>query len=223
MHSDSFTPSQNEQNNQKGAVQDSNFFLQPQQIVLRNKSNSKEQIRHLNDYDLNILEDEAYQDVSDEVFKLEYRISRIENDINKIEERISAATEINDAASIINLESEKSLLMSELDDMYDIYKEMSLSAKISGGVSNNFRQKLNFYKIKLTDATNKLLSKFSVKLSSLLVLKQSLKKLENISKNVDDLVSMQIPYGESSEKYAQLSKYILKANNIQSSISKHIK
>ena len=47
--------------------------------------------------------------------------------------------------------------------------------------------------------------------------------LENINKSVDELVSLNIPYGESLSKYEQLSKYIIKANSIQAQISNHLK
>jgi hypothetical protein len=52
---------------------------------------------------------------------------------------------------------------------------------------------------------------------------ESLTKLENINKSVDELMSMNIPYGENINKYEQLSRYIIKANSIQSDISRLIK
>ena len=47
--------------------------------------------------------------------------------------------------------------------------------------------------------------------------------LENINKNVNDLVSRYAPFGEELDKYDKLSKYILKANTIQSNIEKGMK
>jgi len=47
-------------------------------------------------------------------------------------------------------------------------------------------------------------------------------KLENINKNVDSLVSMQTPYGETSEKYDQLLQYLNTANSIQYQISQMV-
>lgn len=40
-----------------------------------------EPVRRLNDYDYNILREDAYKDVSDELFKLEYKISRLEEEL----------------------------------------------------------------------------------------------------------------------------------------------
>ena len=53
--------------------------------------------------------------------------------------------------------------------------------------------------------------------------KDSLKRLKSISKSVDELMTMETPYGEASAKYEQLSKYIARANSIQAEISKFIK
>ena len=58
---------------------------------------------------------------------------------------------------------------------------------------------------------------------SLVELKKSLDKLENINKSVDELIAMNIPYGENNDKYRQLSSYIIKANSIQSEIVKNMK
>ena len=60
------------------------------------------------------------------------------------------------------------------------------------------------------------------KVSSMLKIKKSLSMLEGINKSVDKLVTMTVPYGENINKYRELSKYIIKANEIQAEISKHI-
>ena len=39
--------------------------------------------RRLNDYDYNILKEDAYKEVSDELFKLEYKISKIEEELKQ--------------------------------------------------------------------------------------------------------------------------------------------
>ena len=61
------------------------------------------------------------------------------------------------------------------------------------------------------------------KLSSFFEIKNSLNKLENISKSVDELMKVQYPYGESESRYEQLSKYIAKANSLHANITKFIK
>ena len=221
MQEDVFISSETENRQQIDEHKDTNFFVQPQQIVIHSPNN--EMLRHLNGYDNKILEDEAYQEVNDEVFKIEYKISKLEDELRSIDSRIVAAKEIGDVYALTNLGNKKEQLGADIKDLYKIYNDISLSAKISGGVTNSLKSNISSYKFKLLNLLSRLFSKFSCKVSSLIMLKQSLQKLESISKNVDELVSMQIPYGEASEKYLQLSKYILKANNIQSQISKHIK
>ena len=51
-------------------AEDDNFFA--------NESIKQDNSRRLNDYDFNILKDGAYKDVTDDVFKLGYKISKTE-------------------------------------------------------------------------------------------------------------------------------------------------
>ena len=68
-----------------------------------------------------------------------------------------------------------------------------------------------------------MISKLPKRFSSALELKKSLAKLENINKSVDELMTMQTPYGEAVDKYEKLTKYITRANTIQAQISKSLK
>ena len=67
------------------------------------------------------------------------------------------------------------------------------------------------------------IAKLPKRFATVLEVKKSLSKLENISRNVDELMTLQTPYGEAGDKYEQLSKYIIKANNIQAQIAKSLK
>ena len=59
--------------------------------------NTKPEIsRRLNDYDSNLLEEDAYKDVADETFKLEYKISKIEEELKYVNSQINAAKDISD-------------------------------------------------------------------------------------------------------------------------------
>ena len=80
---------------------------------------------------------------------------------------------------------------------------------------NFYKQYVSFFDI--------LIPKLPQNLTSVIELKKSLVKLENLNKSVDELMGMNIPYGENYNKYEQLSKYIIKANSIQSQITKQIK
>ena len=218
MDGDIFTSS--EKNSFEAVNDDDNFFMQPD---IPEQSPHKLPRRHLNDYDFNILKEDAYKDVSDELFKLEYKISRAEDDIRDIDAKISAAIDISDTDLAENLTIKKSQMQKDLNNLVEIYNEMGISAKLSGGITSKIKNRFIHGKNILTDFGEKLISKLPGKFSSFVEIRQSLKKLENINKNVDELMTMHIPYGESGDKYERLSKYIIRANNIQSEISRLMK
>jgi len=197
-----------------------NFFMQPEEIITSRKT---EPSRRLNDYDNNILREDAYKDVSDEVFKLEYKISKTEDEIKDIDNQIQAAKDIRDFNTAETLFSRQKQLREDLAGLMEIYNDTSLSAKISGGLINNIKKKFLEINRGALDFTENLLSKLPGKFSSILEIKRSLSKLENINKNVDELMSLRTPYGEAAEKYEQLSRYIVKANAIQSEISRSLR
>ena len=58
---------------------ENNFFVQQESFQANDMPT--EPVRRLNDYDYNILREDAYKDVSDELFKLEYKISRLEKNL----------------------------------------------------------------------------------------------------------------------------------------------
>ena len=219
MQGDTFTSSNI--NNKSNIQHDLNFFMQPQQLVTHQAKQDKS--RSLNGYDMNLLEEDAYKDINDETFKIEYKINKLEKDIAELENKILAADEIGDVNTSSRLSVIKKQMEADLHDLNEVYKEISLSAKISDSVTSIFLNKFRKSGLKINNICNYFVSILPAKISSLITLKQSLEKLENINKNVDELVSMQIPYGEAADKYSQLSKYIAKANNIQSELSKYIK
>ena len=209
-------------------VKADNFFLNGDFNLL-----PAEPARRLNAYDSTLLEEDAYKEVSDELFKLEYKIAKIEEELNGLDNRIQSARDIYDYDQIESLSLRKRQLSDEYSSLIKMYNEMSISAKISDGILNIFggRRKV---KSNIPDGVKALkrgwdafsavvMSKMPKRFSSVLELKKSLSKLESINKNVDELIGMNIPYGENRDKYEQLSKYILRANSIQNSISKIIK
>lgn len=216
----------NNENPFGGKMQDdNNFFLQPEEI--RPFGNQTEPQRRLNDYDYNILKEDAYKDVTDEVFKLEYKISKTEEELKTIDSEIQAAKDVRDFNKVEKLFNRKKQLQEDLEGLVEIYNDTSLSAKISGGITNILSPKLkeNFSGVrKLLDLFSEaLIAKLPKKISSVLEIKKSLAKLENINKSVDELMTMQTPYGEAGDKYIKLSKYITRANTIQAQIAKTLK
>ena len=204
---------------------DENFFTQPEDIMQRNHAG--ESTRRLNDYDFNILQEDAYKGVSDERFKLEYKISKAEEELKNLDAQIQSAKEIRDFDMVEVLFNRKKILQEDLAGLLEIYNDTSLSAKITGGLTSILPQKVkeNFSGIKkaMDFWSEVVISKLPKRFATVLEIKKSLSKLENISRNVDELMTLQTPYGEAGDKYEQLSKYIIKANNIQSQIAKSLK
>ncbi len=202
-----------------------NFFLQPENLSLH--GNVTEPLRRLNDYDSNILQQEAYKDVKDELFKLEYKLTRTEEELKSLEAQIQSAKDIHDFKNAEILFIRQKQLIEEYRELSEIYNNTSLSAKISGGifnkVSHRLKTKYSGIRKSLDLLGGLILSKLPKRFSQALEIRKSLGKLENINKSVDELMTLQTPYGEGGDKYIQLSKYITKANYIQSEISRFLK
>ena len=132
-----------------------------------------------------------------------------------------------DQNMIDELINRKAVLEEEYESLIVMYNDKSLSAKISGSLSNIFGERIKSVMQNLKESmsyfSESILEKLPKKFSSVVELKRSLTKLENINKSVDELVNLNIPYGENVNKYEQLSKYIIKANNIQNELAEYIK
>ena len=206
---------------------DSNFFLQENtKSYQKNNKNITESTRHLNDYDFNLLKEDAYKDVTDDVFKLEYKISKIEAELKSLDTQLQTAHDINDLTLTRDLLQRKQTLEEDYEALLGLYNDKSISTKIIEGITNLFgaNTKLNILKYRkyLIEKTEEFMSILPGPFSSFIELKKSLNKLENISKSVDELMTMNYPYGENFNKYEQLSKYIIKANSIQNEINTYI-
>ena len=221
MNSDKFVSTiKNNNFNKLSSVDDNNFFINPESSVV---PHSTEPIRHINDYDFNILKEDAYKDVQDELFKLEYKIAHVEEEIANLNNKIQVAKDIHDFITAEALMKEKSVLEEDLKALAEIYNDKSLSAKISSGLINKLKERISKAKKAVNNISDSIISHLPGKFASFVEIKNSINKLENINKSVDELMALRTPYGEFGDKYEQLSKYILKANSIQSEISKFFK
>lgn len=201
---------------------ESNFFL-TENIAKPSYQEITEPARRLNDYDFNLLKEDAYKDVTDDLFKLEYKISKTEEDIESLELQIQAAKDIQNYELAGELSGRQIIMKEDYEALVALYKEKSISARLTNVFGDKLKTKIIDLQQNISNFSEKLISKLPKRFSSVLELKKSLHKLENINRSVDDLISMNIPYGENIDKYDQLSKYIIKANSIQNEISKFIK
>ena len=206
---------------------DNNFFLTDENMNMSDNKPVTETLRHINDYDFNIIKDGAYKDISNDSLKMEYKISETENEIKDILSQLNVAKEMNDTDNINLLQEELDSLNNYKQSLLAMYNDKTISAKISDFISGVFEKTVgityNGIKQSFDNTYETILSKLPNKYSSLIQIKKSLSVLENINKSVDELMSMTIPHGENVDKYQQLSRYIIKAHSVQSEISNILK
>jgi len=206
---------------------DENFFSSS-----NNEQNNSEQTPQnasggrINDYDSNILENNAYQTLPDEMFKLEYKISYTEELLTKLSNEISTLEGLGYDIQISDLKNRKMKVEQDLTELNQKYASFGLSSKISGQLSSAVGsaklQKNSFLSKAQKFLSQKVLSKISKTFSNNLVLKEALENLGNINSSVDELIKMQVPYGETVNRYEKLTAYLNKANVIHSQISKNM-
>ena len=141
--------------------------------------------------------------------------------------QIQSARDISDYDTLEFLAGRKRQIQEDLKILAQIYNEKSLSTKISGGIFNILSPKIKLQLDKFNKSVKAfkemVISNLPGKFSSVMEIKQSLNKLENINRSVDELMTLQTPYGEASDKYEQLSRYIIRANAIQAKIARTLR
>ncbi len=180
----------------------------------------------LNALDSTILVNEAYQNLDDSDFKTEYHINKLESDIELIDKEIENAKVINDFQKCDILVMRKHALQEKLRELNANYCESDVTNKISGEITSIFNKKpkllLKLINTCVNFMSSKVLPKVSSKFNSGVEIKTALNKLETLNKNVDELVTTQMPYGEADERYDMLSEYLNRANVIHFNISKSV-
>lgn len=204
-----------------------NFFAKNSSSQKENPCENRVLGSRLNDYDSNILENTAYQDMPDEILKLEHKIGLLEQTLVQLNTEIDALESLGAQIQISDLKERKRKIEEELTELNNKYCHLGVSSRISGRIASavhftSNRRFENFDKIKDFVQKN-VLAKVSKKFSQNLTMKDALEKLSSINVSVDELVNIQIPYGENLTRYEKLTAYLNKANVIHSKISHNIK
>lgn len=204
---------------------DENFFMTTSNNHQEEQQKQVVGLR-INDYDSSILENNAYQLLSDDMFKLEHKIGILENTLSKLNSEITALQSLGAAIQISELLERKEKIEQELAQLNKKYSEFGLSAKISGQIASavDFTSKKRgnvFFKIR-NFVSKKILAKVSKKIHLNQSMKEALDNLCNINSGVDELIKMQIPYGETAKRYEKLTAYLNKANSIHAQISRNM-
>lgn len=181
---------------------------------------------HIDGYDSTMLEDRAYLKLDDEMLKLEYRINQLEEDLMIINDEILAAINIDDHSRTEFLQAKKESIKKELERLNNKYFDIGAMSKFTTIMSSIFRkrsskeksliQKLNYFVEKY------ILAVISRRLNFTFNLKESLSKLADINRSVDELISLRIPFGGLTGRYEKLTGYINKANDIHAQIAKNV-
>lgn len=208
-------------------VSDENFFSS-------NSKSKKEEKKQqpfssgsrMNDLDSNILENNAYQELPDEMFKIEHKMGLLEESISKLNNEIETLESLGYDIQVYNLKSQKEKLEKELTQLNAEYSKLGLSSKISGQIASAMsftsRKKINIFSRAKRFVSKKILAKLSKRFNFSETMKDALDNLSNINYSVDELIKMKAPYGETVKRYEKLTAYLNKANLIHSQISRNI-
>lgn len=207
---------------------DANFFeSNSKQNEEQQQSKAQTSGSRINDYDSNILENNAYLTISDEMLKIEHRIDILEKMLSKLNTEIDVLQSFGYMVQITDLKHRREKILDELAELNEAYDKLGLSAKIS----NQIASAMSFTSNKKATAFSKfkafiiikILARISKKFNYSQVMKDLLSKLTNINSSVDELVTMKVPYGEMTSRYEKLTAYLNKANTIHAKISKDMK
>ena len=148
----------------------------------------------------------------------------LEKLLSKLDNQIDALESLGYVIQISDLKERKKKIEDELAELNKEYAQMGLSTKISGQIASaiGFKSKggnTRFFRVK-EFISKKILAKMSKKIGHSQVMKEALGKLSSINSNVDELIHLQVPYGETITRYEKLTAYLNRANVIHSQISR---
>lgn len=195
----------------------------PQEIKPTQNTAATNPIKRLNGYDSAILNKTKYDEAETEDLSLEYRIKEKESIIKDLDSKIKVADNYGTQNEALGLKAKKQRITEELNTLR---KQQMYGGRVLGEKSQayheTFKQKMPIiYKIQ-SFISRQILAKVSKKVNSVVTLSDSLEQLSEISKSVDDLVDMNVPYGEKVQNYEKLTEYLNQANMIHSKISKSL-
>lgn len=195
----------------------------PQEVKPTQNTTATNPIKRLNGYDSAILNKTKYDEAETEDLSLEYRIKEKESIIKDLDSKIKVADNYGTQNEALGLKAKKQRITEELNTLR---KQQMYGGRVLGEKSQayheSFKQKMPIiYKIQ-SFISRQILAKVSKKVNSVVTLSDSLEQLSEISKSVDDLVDINVPYGEKVQNYEKLTEYLNQANMIHSKISKSL-
>lgn len=175
--------------------------------------------KRLNDYDLNILNDNSFKDLDDKSLKMEVLIAQKEEALENINNKIKGLEILGKLLDVMELKIQAKKLENEITDLKSEYAKQNISNKLNTKISKSKRQ-ISPLKLMARFFTRHIFSKISKKFKSIADLGDSLDTLISINDNVDELIAMKVPYGETKANYEKLTTYLYRATKIHSQINK---
>lgn len=178
-------------------------------------------IKRLNGYDSAILNKTRFEEPESEDLSIEYRIKDKESTLRDLDAKIKVADNYGTLNESLSLKAKRQRIMRELDTLR---KQQMYGGRVLGEKNPLSHQALKegmpvIYKMQ-EFISRQIMARVSKKVKSVVTLSDSLDKLSEISKSVDELIDMNVPYGEKSQNYEKLTEYLNQANKIHSKITK---
>lgn len=179
-------------------------------------------VHRINGYDSGLLEASAdmANDV-DDALSLEYRIKNHEQTLSELKNKIQIAERSHNQQDLLTYSVKRQRIEKELRELNRDFAAQQISAP--NVVNINSSKKSSPLQVFKRFVRRNILAKVSKKFNSLVTVSDSLETLKSINQNVDELMRLKSPYGETAQNYQKLTEYLYRANKIHSQISKSIK
>lgn len=179
--------------------------------------------RRLNDIDQNILNNNSFKDLDDKTLKLECLIAEKEEALDALNSKIKGAELLGKLLDVMDLKIQAKQIENEIADLREQYSKRGLAEKLTTVITPK-KQKVKLSPIARLArfVSRKVIAKMSKKVQSIFDMSDSLETLTSINENVDELIAMKVPYGETKANYEKLTNYLYRANKIRSQINKRM-
>lgn len=179
--------------------------------------------RRLNDIDQNILNNNSFKDLDDKTLKLECLIAEKEEALDALNSKIKGAELLGKLLDVMDLKIQAKQIENEIADLREQYSKRGLAEKLTTVITpKKTRVKLSPIARLARFVSRKVIAKMSKKVQSIFDMSDSLETLTSINENVDELIAMKVPYGETKANYEKLTNYLYRANKIRSQINKRM-
>ena len=179
-------------------------------------------IKRINGYDSAILNKTNIEEPEGEDLSIDYRIKEKESVVKDLDAKIKVSDNYGTQNEALSLKAKRQRVLQELDTLR---KQQMYGGRVLGekqAFHQSFKEKMPvIYKIQ-EFISRQILSRVSKKVKSVVTLSDSLEQLSEISRSVDELIDMNVPYGEKVQNYEKLTEYLSQANMIHSKISKSL-